>query len=97
MDRPLNLMLMTRRGCHLCSEMASVIDAVAGAIPIALEVHDVDADPVLSSRYGEQVPVLLINGRRAFKYRVDAATLLRRLQREQWRVWLAAFIRRRGT
>ena len=36
----------------------------------AVEVRDVDADPELQARYTDEVPVLLINGRKAFKYRV---------------------------
>jgi hypothetical protein len=94
---PPRLTLITRRACHLCAEMAAVIDAVARTEPLALEVCEVDADPVLTARYGEQVPVLLINGRKAFKYRLDAAALCRRLQRERWRARLAAFFGPRST
>ena len=32
---------------------------------------DVDGDPALAAAYGDEVPVLLVNGRKAFKYRVD--------------------------
>ncbi len=94
---PPRLTLITRHDCHLCTEMASVIEAVARLVPIALEVRDVDADPALTQRYGEQVPVLLVNGRKAFKYRLDPAALLRRLQRERWRARAAAWFGPRGT
>jgi hypothetical protein len=50
-----------------------------------LEVRDVDADPDLLARYSDQVPVLLVNGRKAFKYRVSHAALARRLRFEAWR------------
>ena len=46
---------------------------------------DVDSDPELVERYGDQVPVLLVNGRKAFKYRVGAGELRARLRAERRR------------
>jgi Glutaredoxin-like domain (DUF836) len=43
---------------------------------------DVDSAPELQAQYGDEVPVLLINGRKAFKYRLTAKELERRLRRE---------------
>jgi hypothetical protein len=79
---PIRLTLITRHDCHLCVEMAAVIDAVRTSIPAQLEHLDVDADPNLLALYSDEVPVLLINGRKAFKYRVTAEELTRRLRRE---------------
>jgi len=79
------LTLMTRRGCHLCEEMAGVVNDVLGDEEGVLEVVDIDTDPELSERYGMEIPVLLVNGRKAFKYRVDAGTLRRRLSGERRR------------
>jgi hypothetical protein len=63
--------------------MAVVIEEVAPAFSTQLEVRDVDADPALRAQYSDQVPVLLIDGRKAFKYRVTARELARRLR--AWR------------
>ena len=79
---PIALTLITRVDCHLCDEMAAVIALVLREVPAALEVRDVDAEPGLRARYGDEVPVLLINGRKAFKYRVGAWELRRRLREE---------------
>jgi hypothetical protein len=81
----LRLTLITRRDCHLCEEMAAVIDRVAPAFGVPVEVSDVDGDPELLARYSDEVPVLLVNGRKAFKYRVTAPALERRLRAEQGR------------
>jgi hypothetical protein len=81
----IRLTLITRRDCHLCEEMAAVIDDVRGTFPVELEVRDVDADPDLLRQYSDEVPVLLIGGRKAFKYRVTARDLTRRLRDEQRR------------
>jgi len=61
------------------------IAAARGEVGFELSVRDVDADAELLARYSDQVPVLLVNGRKAFKYRVSAAVLVRRLRAEQRR------------
>jgi len=41
---------------------------------------DVDSSPELRRQYGDEVPVVFINGRKAFKYRMDEREFLRKLQ-----------------
>lgn len=67
----------TRDGCHLCDDAIETIDRVAASIarPVDVETVDVDADPDLRERYGERVPYVTVDGRPAFKYRVDADDL----------------------
>ena len=74
--------LYGRADCHLCHDMRTVVDAVAREVPLEVEEIDVDGDPTLGARYGAEVPVLCVNGRKAFKYRVDAPALRARLARE---------------
>lgn len=95
---PIRLTLVTRRDCHLCEEMAAVIGRVAPLFGADVETRNVDADPDLRARHGEEVPVLLIDGRKAFKYRLSVADLTRRLRAErrravlrQWRARLTAW------
>ncbi len=80
----MRLTLITRHDCHLCEEMAAVIESVRGAVDFELEVRDVDADAELLAMYSAQVPVLLVDGRKAFKYRVTAAELTQRLRRRRF-------------
>ncbi len=79
------LLLYTRKDCCLCEEMKSTLSRVAGRVPFALEEIDVDTSPALQENYGNEVPVLFINGRKAFKYRLTAQELEQRLKREA--VW----------
>jgi hypothetical protein len=65
--------------------MKSTLSRVAGRVPFALEEIDVDTSPALQENYGNEVPVLFINGRKAFKYRLTAKELEQRLKREA--VW----------
>jgi glutaredoxin len=74
--------LYGRVGCHLCEEMRAVVEGVRREMRLEIEEIDVDGDPALAAAYGSEVPVLCVNGRKAFKYRVDAAALRARLRRE---------------
>jgi hypothetical protein len=62
--------------------MRAVVDAMSREMRFDLEEVDVDGDPALVAAYGEEVPVLLVNGRKAFKYRVTPTELRARLARE---------------
>jgi predicted thioredoxin/glutaredoxin len=47
----------------------------------AIEVVDVDADPVLKRRFALDVPVLLLDGTVVCRHRLDAEELKRLLRR----------------
>lgn len=72
--------LYTRRGCCLCDQAKAALDRVRAEEPFELEVVDVDTDPELCARYGEEVPVVAVEGRKVAKFRVDEPALLKRLR-----------------
>ena len=69
----------SRRDCCLCDEALEQIEAARGSAAFSLAIVDVDTDPALAERYGHEVPVVEIDGRKAFKYRLTTRQLLRRL------------------
>jgi thiol-disulfide isomerase/thioredoxin len=75
------LTLYSRPGCHLCDEMKAVVQraARAAAAPSTIEEIDISTDPALEERYGLEIPVLLVDGRKAAKYRITEEALLRLL------------------
>ena len=73
--------LYTRAGCHLCDEAKKVLADARAEAEFELEEVDIDQDPELRARFNEQVPVVFLNGRKAFKYRVERGEFLRRLRR----------------
>lgn len=75
--------LYTRVGCHLCDDAREVLDAVREELPFDLDVTDIDTDPELAARYTTEVPVVLVEGRKAFKYRVDPIALRDKLLRAE--------------
>jgi len=74
-----------RRDCHLCDEADDVVRKVAAGFPARIVHVDVDADPELRRLYGDQVPVVTLNGRKVFKHRVDPGRLRDRLASFQQR------------
>ena len=74
-----HVVLYGKEDCHLCDEMKEVVEEVRRDVPFTLEIIDITRDPALQERYALEIPVLLIDGRKAFKYRLDAAALRRRL------------------
>jgi glutaredoxin-like protein DUF836 len=78
----IRLTLYGRPECHLCHEMRAAVEAVARDLPLTLDEVDVDQDPALAAAYGAEIPVLCVNGRKAFKFRVEPAVLRARLARE---------------
>lgn len=74
------LTLYARKDCCLCEEMKAVVREVAAKVPLDLEEIDVDGSAELREKFGAEVPVLFIDGRKAFKYRVMPRELEKKLQ-----------------
>ena len=75
----ITLTLYSRPGCHLCDEMKAVVKNVARTIPLSLEEIDISTDPALEAQYGLEIPVLLVEGKKAAKYRIGEEELRRLL------------------
>jgi hypothetical protein len=76
------LTLYSRPDCHLCDDMKAIVERVARTTTPAptIEVVDISSDVELESRYGLEIPVLLVNGKKAAKYRVTEEGLRRMLK-----------------
>ena len=71
--------LYTRRGCCLCDDAKRVLESVRARAVFDLQEVDIDTDAALRMSYNDEVPVIAINGRKAFKYRVTERELLKKL------------------
>jgi glutaredoxin len=73
--------IYSREQCHLCEEALETVEAVAASVEATVEIEevDVDADPDLAAEYGDRVPYVFVDGRPAFKFRVDESELRSRL------------------
>jgi len=57
--------------------MKAVVEQVGRSVALAVEEIDVSTDPSLEARYGSEIPVLLVGGTKAAKYRVTEEELKR--------------------
>jgi hypothetical protein len=73
------LVVVVADGCHLCEAALEVIERVRKEIPFALEVVDIAGDADLEARYRASIPVVEIDGDRAFTYFVTEGGLRTRL------------------
>jgi len=68
-----------KRECCLCDEVKAVLVRVRSDVPFELTLVDIESSAELLEAYGERIPLVFIEGRLAFKFRVDEAALRRRL------------------
>ena len=71
--------LYVAAGCHLCERARATVEGVRREQPFELDEVDIGGDPALEARYRTSLPVLEIDGRRAFTFHVPAAALRRAL------------------
>ena len=82
MNQRRNLILYTKHDCHLCDEMKAQIDRLRGHMAIKLQIVDITGDIELERRHGEEVPVLVIDGKKSATARIESSELIRILEQE---------------
>ena len=79
------VVLYTAAGCHLCERARAVVDAVRADVAFELEEVDVTGVPELEATYREWLPVVEIDGDRAFVYFVPEDAFRRRVAAQSQR------------
>ena len=83
MSREIEVVLYSRPECCLCHEARELLERIRKQRTFSLREQNVDELPELAALYGEEIPVVLVNGRKAFKYHVDPVKLERLLDRAE--------------
>lgn len=73
------VLLLVKSACQLCAEARLVVSQVAGEFGLPYAEHSIDGDSELSGRYGEEVPVLFIDGVQRDFWTIDPDRLRRLL------------------
>ena len=71
------VVIYTAQGCHLCERACGQLDRLG----VAYESVDITGDDELEARYRAWLPVVEIDGERAFVYYVDPIGLRKKLAR----------------
>ena len=84
----MRLTIYSKPGCHLCDEMKSLVHGVLARLAdarITIDEIDISNDRELLDRYGLEIPVLMIDGKKVAKYRVSERDLARMLDSRRGR------------
>jgi glutaredoxin len=73
------VVLYSRQGCHLCDVVKETLARLAARADFRWQIVDIDSDPELRRLYNDEVPVVFIDGRKAFKYHMAERDFLRAL------------------
>ena len=84
MSKLIALTLLTKPGCHLCEEAKTVVDSAINKFksdhssenPIELTEVNILEDQALLDEYGEEIPVLQINGATHAYWKIDSERLI---------------------
>ena len=73
------VVVYSRKGCHLCEIVKETLAKLERRGGFQWREIDVDGDDELRRQFTDEVPVVFIDGHKAFKYRMDEREFLRRL------------------
>ncbi len=82
----LHFVVYTRNGCHLCSNAWNLLEQAQRRHGFRLEAIDIDTLAELKSRYGQEIPVVTVNGKLRFRGCVNRFLLERLLRAEGARI-----------
>lgn len=75
--------IYSKPGCHLCEEAKELLVQTKKEFDMEIKEINIEGDPDLFREYRYDIPVIRINGRKAFKHKIDAAQLKTRLKNEK--------------
>ena len=61
----------SRHGCHLCEDAMKTLESMREELAFEIEIIYIDGDAELEKLYGNEVPVIHINGEHHDFYKVD--------------------------
>jgi len=75
--------IYSRHGCHLCEVALEVLESMKVELGYTIETIYIDGDKELERLYGEQVPVIQIDGQHHDFWRVDPERFRSSLERHR--------------
>ncbi|HTT25110.1 MAG TPA: glutaredoxin family protein [Candidatus Binatia bacterium] len=74
-----SVVVYSRKGCHLCEVVKESLAKLSRRGGFTWSEIDVDANLELRRQFNDEVPVVFIDGRKAFKYHMNEQEFLRKL------------------
>lgn len=63
--------IYSKKGCHLCDEAKEKLREFAGRYPLEIFEIDIEKDSEIFAKYQYEIPVVFLEGRKLFKFRID--------------------------
>lgn len=76
--------IYSRSGCHLCTVVQRMARRIQEDLPFQLDCIDVDSNPLWAERFGDRVPVVLINQHEACFGKITEGQLRRAIAKARW-------------
>lgn len=76
---PRQVVVYSRKGCHLCEVVKESLSKLSRQGGFTWQEVDVDSNSELRRQFNDEVPVVFIDGHKAFKYRMDEREFMRKL------------------
>lgn len=73
------VVVYSRKGCHLCEIVKETLGKLERRGGFTWREIDVETNTDLRRQFTDEVPVVFIDGRKAFKYRMSETDFLRKL------------------
>jgi glutaredoxin len=74
-----DVVVYSRKGCHLCDIVKETLTQFQGDADFRWREVDIDVESQLRQKCSDDVPVVFIDGRKAFKCRMDGRQFLSEL------------------
>jgi hypothetical protein len=68
--------VVTRKGCHLCDVALGELDLLRETLPFLVKTTYLEDHPEMTARYGNDIPVLLVDGIEVCRHRLDRGARL---------------------
>lgn len=81
MEENIRIEILTKKDCCLCGAAKEAVNRVLPDYPARLQITDIETDPKQFERYKDKIPVVIINGRESFVYKVHETTLRKKLDK----------------
>ena len=75
-----DVIVYSRKDCHLCDVVKDTLMQIQGEADFRWREIHIDADPELRRQFTDEVPVVVIDGSKAFKYHMAGSDFLRALE-----------------
>lgn len=75
----IKVLLYKKEGCHLCDEAEATLDRLKKERKFFLERIMLEENTDMFERYGNKVPIVFINNKMTFEFKLDEQAFLKKL------------------